>query len=122
MTACALIIRGRGRDDSSWITRSNAVKCTQTNNKKKNAHTLTHTERPEICEFHSTESLTGLSNQSLSLFLHSLNKREKHKWSSLSFPVSKFSHTVLTIAPFVFANTNEKKKLQKQVQLYNVKL
>lgn len=117
VTACALIIRGRGRDDSSWITRSNAVKCTQTN-KTKNVLTLSHTQSNR--RFASSTRLIvwqlWLINHSLFSSIPWINEGKKHEWSSPSFPVSTFH--ILTIALF----TETWKKLQKQVELYNVKL
>jgi len=59
--------------------------------RKKIVLTDTHTQRPEICEFHSTDSLTALTNQSLSLFLHSLNKRREKNISGALLHFLNFS-------------------------------
>jgi len=79
VTACALIIRGRGRDDSSWITRSNAVKCTH-KQKEKNFYSQTHTHSDR--RFASSTRLIvwqlWLINHSLFSSIHWINEEKKH--------------------------------------------
>lgn len=113
VTACALIIRGRGRDDSSWITWSNAVKCTH----KQQKCTYTHRKRERESDrrFASSTRLIvwqlWLINHSLFSSIHWINeeKKKKHEWSSPSFSVSTVSLIILSTI-FYCKHPNMKKK------------